>query len=63
MRRLLLLALLVSLAAGCGSSGHSPGTRTVVYPTAPANDVPRWVSVERLPNKAIPGAVLFAQAG
>ena len=39
-------------------------TRTIrVYPTAPKHEVPRWVEVERLPPKAIRGAVLFESSG
>ena len=49
------------------SSGHAtssahPAT-TVALPAAPASDVPRWIKVEHLPTKAIPGAELFAAAG
>ena len=58
MRRLLLLAVVVPLAAGCGSSGHIH-----VYPSAPMNPVPRWIKVEHLPQKAIPGAKVFESAG
>jgi mono/diheme cytochrome c family protein len=71
MRRLLGLALVAPLLAGCGWFGgwssyprvstHSATVR--VHPTAPANPVPRWVEVERLPQKAIRGAALFASAG
>ena len=75
MRRLLLLALLVPLAAACGwspfPSGHSSAqvssvqiqvTTSPVYTEAPSS-VPRWIKVEHLPQKAIPGAKLFATAG
>ena len=72
MRRILLLALLVPLASGCGWAGFLLGhakssvhrTRTIrVYPTAPKQEVPRWVNVERLPKKAVRGAALFETAG
>jgi mono/diheme cytochrome c family protein len=71
MRRLLGLALLVPLVAGCGwfggwsrHPGRSRYTATVgLYPTAPAYDVPRWVKAEHLPKKAIRGAVIFAGSG
>jgi len=68
MRRLLLLALLVPLVAACGWSPF-PGSRStsppppVVRPSTPKSDVPRWIEVEHLPQKAVPGAVLFATAG
>jgi hypothetical protein len=78
MRRLVLLAVLVPLVAGCGwlgafSSGQSapatqkgllgPKITTVhVYPNGPS-PVPRWIKLEHLPQKAIPGARLFASAG
>jgi hypothetical protein len=69
MRRLALLALLVPLVAGCGWSslllgGPPPeGPARVVHPAAPKDEVPRWINVEHLPKKAIPGAVLFETAG
>ena len=34
-----------------------------MHPSAPKDEVPRWINVERLPKKAIPGARLFASAG
>jgi hypothetical protein len=55
MRRLLLLALLVPLAAACG--GHSSS------PAPGGGEVARWVRVERLPKQAIPGANLFESKG
>jgi hypothetical protein len=71
MRWLLLLAVLVPLASGCGwlsafSSGHATAGSSVqihVYPSAPVSPVPRWVKVEHLPKKAILGAVLFERTG
>jgi hypothetical protein len=72
MRRLLLLALLVPLASGCGwasllfggsgSSSTHTGTAVAVPSDAPSS-VPRWIELERLPKKAIPGAKLFADSG
>src|SRR5215471_15718097 len=71
MRRLLLLAFVVPLVAGCGWFGGLAGGQTThassahvhVYPTAPKSDVPRWVQQEQLPKKAIRGAVLFQASG
>jgi mono/diheme cytochrome c family protein len=34
-----------------------------VYPGGSANPVPRWIKLEQLPQKAIPGAKLFLSAG
>jgi mono/diheme cytochrome c family protein len=34
-----------------------------VYPSNPVNAVPRWIKLEHLPQKAIPGAKVFATAG
>ena len=79
MRRVALLALLVPLLAGCGWASLFFGGPTYVYsggpavrklprivvtvPTGPMVPIPRWISVERLPRQAIPGARLFANAG
>jgi hypothetical protein len=74
MRRLLLLAFVVPLAAGCGwfspfSGGHATGQgssghiRVHVLPGAPMNHVPRWTKLEHLPQKAVRGARLFQSAG
>ncbi len=53
MRRLLLLAVLVPLASGCGwLSAFTRGPATV-HPSAPVSEVPRWIKVEHLPKKAI----------
>ena len=67
MRRLLVLALLVPLVSGCGwlsafTGGQATGPARV-YPSATVSSVPRWVHIERLPNKAIRGAVLFQSSG
>jgi hypothetical protein len=56
VRRLVLLALLVPLVAGCGSSRE-------VVPDGPVSPVPRWVKQENLPPRAVPGATLFSAAG
>ena len=70
MRRLAGLLLLVPLLAGCGWAGllfgghgtSSHSATTVLRPTAPAS-VPRWIRLERLPSRAVPGARLFATVG
>src|SRR3954452_3365319 len=68
MRRLLLLALVVPLAAGCGWFGALAG----VHATSPGGaalasqikqNIPRWIKEEQLPAKAKPGVELFATAG
>ena len=58
MRLVVTFAVLVPLAAGCGSGGH-----TTSVPGAAASPVQRWIEVEHLPAKAIPGARLFESAG
>jgi mono/diheme cytochrome c family protein len=68
MRRLLALVLLVPLVAGCSWAsllfGDHLSTGPVhVHALEPMNPVPRWVRVERLPQKAIPGAALFYSSG
>lgn len=72
MRRLLGLALLAPLLAGCGwfggwalgsqTSSHS-GTATIRVIPSNGPSVPRWAHLEHLPAKAIPGAKVFATAG
>jgi cytochrome c oxidase subunit II len=72
MCRLLGLALVAPLLAGCGwLGGWAPysgtstqsGTATLhVVPIKPPN-VPRWVHLEHLPARAVPGAKLFASVG
>jgi cytochrome c oxidase subunit 2 len=61
MRRLLPLALLVSLTAGCG--GHAASSPQEVLANQVAENIPRWKAQEHLPRKAYPGARLFATAG
>ena len=71
MRRLVLLVLLVPLATGCGWSSLFFGGHTTTHKSSgrirvhsiSANQVPRWVKLERLPGKAIPGARLFQSSG
>lgn len=74
MRRLVLLALVVPALAGCGfasllfggfPTSSAGGSSTVIgierVPQVP--DVKRWIQVEHLPARAVPGAKLFATAG
>jgi cytochrome c553 len=72
MRRLLGLVFLAPLLAGCGCfGGWSPypstssrsGTARLHPVPLPPPSVPRWVDLEHLPAKAIPGAKLFAISG
>lgn len=74
MRRLLGLALLAPLLAGCGWFGGFspyPSTKThvskgkirVVQVPPAAPNVARWARLEHLPAKALPGARLFATTG
>ena len=57
MRRLVLLALVVPVFAGCAA------TSSEVLDNEISRSVPRWVLDERLPPSAVPGAKLFAVAG
>ena len=56
-----LLFLVLGLA-GCGAATHGSGS-----PESPGSEnlrqVPRWVEEEGLPQRAVPGAQLFAQSG
>jgi Cytochrome c len=72
MRRLLGLAVLAPLLAGCGwFGGWSPhsstssrsGTATLHVVPPPTPSVARWAHLEHLPSYALPGARLFATAG
>lgn len=56
MRLLVLFALFVPLAAGCGAGRKSSESTT-------GRGVPHWMTVERLPKDALLGARLFATAG
>lgn len=64
MCRLLLLALLVSFASGCGFGGRTtaPSPRETLASQVVRN-VPRWIKQEHLPRKAHRGARVFATAG
>lgn len=64
MRRL-LLALLVPIALGCGSSSGdhaTPSPQQVLVPQVTRN-IPRWIKQEHLSPRAHRGARLFATAG
>jgi mono/diheme cytochrome c family protein len=62
--RLLLLALLVPLASGCGGSGrHSTSSAREALADQMVENVPRWKAEEHLPAMAYSGARLFATSG
>jgi mono/diheme cytochrome c family protein len=64
MRRLLLLALLVSVASGCGKSGgQSTSSAREALASEMTQNVPRWKAQEHLPARAYAGARLFASSG
>ena len=60
MRRLVLLACLVLLAAGCGGSSSSGLANEG---GGVSRNVPSWIRSEHLPPGAVPGAKLFAVSG
>jgi mono/diheme cytochrome c family protein len=61
--------VLAPLAAGCGWASLLLGDHGSAAPVpvhaipVPKSPVSRWVQVERLPRKAIPGAALFYSSG
>jgi mono/diheme cytochrome c family protein len=63
VRRPLLLALLVPLVAGCGSSGHSTSSAREALASRIEQNIPGWMKDEHLPAAAKPGARVFATAG
>src|SRR5947209_17036380 len=60
MRRLVLVALLLPLLAGCF---WTSGERLANEGGGPQRSVRVWVKREHLPANAVPGARLFAVAG
>jgi hypothetical protein len=66
LRRLALIALVVPLIAGCGFLNLPPYSSGATAQEALASSVtasvPRWITDENLPPKAVPGAKLFAVA-
>ncbi len=57
MRRLVLLACVLPLVAGCGATAKEALSSEIIQ------DVPSWVQKEDLPANAVPGAKIFAVAG
>jgi mono/diheme cytochrome c family protein len=60
---LALLWLLILLAVAVGWGPFAPSRSAPMFSPAPVPDVPRWIVSERLPQRAVPGAKLFAVAG
>ena len=58
MRRFVIVAFIAPLLGGCFSS--SP---TINEGGGPSRSVPRWVLDENLPQRAVPGAKIYAVAG
>jgi mono/diheme cytochrome c family protein len=69
MRRLLLLAFVAPLVAGCGWLSALSGSRATSHGSSahlvlvPANHVSHWIKVEHLPKQALAGAKLFESSG
>jgi cytochrome c553 len=68
MRRLLLLAFVAPVAAGCGwfgalAGGHATSSGGAALASQIEQNIPRWIKDEHLPAKAKPGVELFATAG
>jgi cytochrome c2 len=66
LRRLVFLAFVVPLVAGCSwfpFSTSSGSSAPEALSSEIVQDVPTWVTKENLPANAIPGAKLFAVAG
>ena len=63
MRRPLLLALLITLLAGCGSGRHATSSAREALASQIEEDIPGWIMDEHLPAAAKPGARIFATAG
>jgi mono/diheme cytochrome c family protein len=61
VRRLVLLALVAPLLAACGGAVGPTAQETLVSEIT--QEVPHWITAERLPESARAGAHLFAVAG